>query len=101
MKIMPIVRNLFTTFVGYEARKHTTGNGLLHFGLGMIAARIATASIPGALLVGGALIAKKLYDDSKEAEALPVSATIIDIEGRPVPDDSAAIAEPPVAGRPR
>jgi len=101
MKIMPIVRNLFTTFVGYEARKHTTGNGLLHFGLGMIAARIATASIPGALLVGGALIAKKLYDDSKEPEALPASETIIEIEGQPVPDESAAIAEPPVARIPR
>lgn len=98
---MPIVRNLFTTFVGYEARKHTNGNGLLNFGLGMIAARIATASIPGALLVGGALIAKKLYDDSKEAEALPASETIIDIEGHPVPEDSVAITEPPVSRLPR
>ncbi len=98
---MPIVRNLFTTFVGYETRKHTQGHGLLNFGLGMIAARIATASIPGALLVGGALIAKKIYDDSKEAEARPASETIIDIEGQPVPEDRDAIPEPPVLRLPR
>lgn len=94
---MPIVRNLFTTFVGYEARKHTNGNGLLNFGLGMIAARIATASIPGALLVGGAIIAKKLYDDSKEPEALPASETIIDIEGKPAADDSVGLTDVPVS----
>ena len=60
----------------------------------MIAARIATRSVPGALLVGGALIAKKLYDDAKEAEALPASGAVIDIEGRPVPGNSDAAAAP-------
>lgn len=83
---MSIIRNIFTTAVGYEARKHTRGHGLRNFGLGMLAARIATRSIPGALLVGGALIAKKLYDDKKEAEALPASEAVIEIEGRPVPE---------------
>lgn len=87
MNTMSIVRNLFTTLVGYEARKHTQGHGLRNFGLGMIAARIATRSVPGALLVGGVLIAKKLYDDSKEAEKLSASEAVIEIEGRPVPDD--------------
>ena len=85
---MSLVRNLFTTFVGYEARRHTSGHGLRNFGLGMIAARIATRSVPGALLVGGALIAKKLYDDAKEAEALPASEAVIDIEGHPVTPES-------------
>lgn len=83
---MSLVRNLFTTFVGYEARKHTKGHGLRNFGLGMLAARIATRSVPGALLVGGVLIAKKLYDDAKEAERLPASEAVIEIEGRPVPE---------------
>ncbi|MEH6791136.1 hypothetical protein [Parasphingorhabdus sp.] len=82
---MSIVRNMFTTLVGNEARKHSRGHGLRNFGLGMIAARIATRSIPGALLVGGALIAKKIYDDSKEAEALPASDSVIDVEAKPVP----------------
>jgi len=86
---MSLVRNLFTTFVGYEARRHTQGHGLRNFGLGMLAARIATRSVPGALLVGGALIAKKLYDDAKEAEAQLASEAVIDIEGKPVPKEPA------------
>jgi len=91
---MSLVRNLFTTFVGYEARRHTSGHGLRNFGLGMLAARIATRSVPGALLVGGVLIAKKLYDDAKEAEALPASEVVIDIEGRPVtPENSDRLAK--------
>ena len=88
---MSLIRNLFTTAVGYEARKHTKGHGLRNFGLGMLAARLATRSIPGALLVGGALIAKKLYDDSKEAERLPASEAVIDIEGKPVPTEQDSV----------
>tara|TARA_R110002033_G_scaffold11205_3_gene35804 strand:- start:1280 stop:1573 length:294 start_codon:yes stop_codon:yes gene_type:complete len=91
---MSLIRTIFTTAVGYEARKHTKGHGLRNFGLGMLAARIATRSVPGALLVGGALIAKKLYDDKKEAEALPASETVIEIEGRPVPEKKKAAAKP-------
>lgn len=41
-------------------------NGLLGAGLGIAATRLATRSIPGALLVGGAFVAKKLYDKRKE-----------------------------------
>jgi hypothetical protein len=91
---MSIVRNIFTTLVGYEARKHTKGHGLRNFGLGMIAARIATRSVPGALLVGGALIAKKIYDDKKEAEILPASEAVIEIEGRPVPEKDESASAP-------
>ena len=40
-------------------------NGLLGAGLGIAATRLATRSIPGALLVGGALLAKPLYDKRK------------------------------------
>ncbi|WP_417622466.1 hypothetical protein [Parasphingorhabdus sp.] len=83
---MSLVRNIFTTFIGYEARRHTKGHGLRNFGLGMLAARVATRSVPGALLVGGVLIAKKLYDDKKEAESLPASEAVIDIEGHPAPE---------------
>ena len=36
--------------------------------MGAIAARIATRSVPGALLVGGALLAKALYDQRKAKE---------------------------------
>lgn len=82
---MSLVRNIFTTAIGNEARKRGKGNGLLNFGLGLLAARVATRSIPGALLVGGALVAKTLYDRSQESDDVPASEAVIDIEGKPVP----------------
>ena len=42
------------------------GHGLLGAGVGLVATRIATQSIPGLLLVGGAIAAKTIYDKSKE-----------------------------------
>lgn len=39
--------------------------------IGAIAARIATRSVPGALLVGGALLAKAIYDQRKAKDAPP------------------------------
>ena len=90
---MSLIRNIITTGVGIEARNRSKGNGLVGFGLGVLAARIATRSIPGALLVGGALVAKALYDQKMEEEAeaeaasIPASEQVIDIEGRPVPEE--------------
>lgn len=94
---MSFIRNLTTAFVSNEARKRGKGNGLLGFGAGMLAARIATRSIPGALLVGGAILAKALYDRSKEREeALPAADQVIDIEGKPAPDDKMAVEQPSI-----
>jgi len=42
------------------------GHGLLGAGIGLVATRIATRSIPGLLLVGGAIAAKTIYDKSNE-----------------------------------
>lgn len=82
---MSVVRNVFTTYVGNEVRRHTHGHGVRNFALGMIAARVATRSVPGALLVAGVLIAKRLYDDAKAEQSLAASKAIIEVEGRPVP----------------
>ena len=41
------------------------GNGLLGAGIGLVATRLATRSIPGLLLVGGAIAAKSIYDKRK------------------------------------
>ncbi|WP_417611161.1 hypothetical protein [Parasphingorhabdus sp.] len=82
---MSAIRNVFITYVGNEARRHTQGHGLRNFALGMIAARIATRSVPGAMLVAGVLIAKRLYDDAKADQARAAADMIIEIEGRPVP----------------
>ncbi len=46
------------------------GNGLLGAGLGLVATRIATRSVPGLLLVGGAIAAKTIYDKRKERRSL-------------------------------
>ena len=42
------------------------GHGLLGAGIGLVATRVATRSIPGLLLVGGAIAAKTIYDKRKE-----------------------------------
>lgn len=42
------------------------GHGLLGAGIGLVATRLATRSIPGLLLVGGAIVVKTIYDKSKE-----------------------------------
>lgn len=44
--------------------------------LGAIAARIATRSVPGALLVGGALLAKAVYEQRKTKKAEDLAAGI-------------------------
>ncbi|PHR19893.1 MAG: hypothetical protein COA41_07005 [Sphingopyxis sp.] len=92
---MSAIRNAFITYVGNEARRHTQGHGLRNFALGMIAARIATRSVPGAMLVAGVLIAKRLYDDEKADRARAASATIIEIEGRPVPPEKPPASQSP------
>ncbi len=45
-----------------------SGNGLLGAGLGIVATRLATRSIPGLLLIGGAFAAKSMYDKRKERQ---------------------------------
>lgn len=62
------------TLVGSTARKAGAGSGLLGAGLGLLAARIASRSVPGALLVGGALVAKWLYDQKQEQNAVAAAA---------------------------
>ncbi len=84
------VREIVSVLIGNEARKRGQGSGLLGFGVGVLAARIATRSLPGALLVGGAMVAKALYDRSRETEEeLPASEQVIDIEGTPAPTETA------------
>ena len=62
---MPLLKTIAGAVVG-EVVGRKRGHGLLGAGLGIAATRIATRSIPGALLVGGALVAKKLYDSRRK-----------------------------------
>ncbi len=65
---MPLLKTIAGAVVG-EAVGRKRGRGLLGAGLGILATRIATRSIPGALAVGGILIAKKLYDRRKDRKS--------------------------------
>ena len=48
-----------------KARDIVKGRSMVQTLIGTAAARMATRSLPGALLVGGGLLAKTLYDRSK------------------------------------
>lgn len=62
-----MVRNM----IGAKARSQIAATVFGGTVMGAIAARIATRSVPGALLVGGALLAKAVYDQRKEKGKLP------------------------------
>jgi hypothetical protein len=51
------------------------GNGLLGAGIGLVATRIATRSLPGLLVVGGAIAAKTIYDKRKSRKAISPSTS--------------------------
>ncbi len=61
---MPLLKTIAGAVVG-EVVGRKRGHGILGAGLGIVATRIAARSLPGALAVGGALVAKKLYDRRK------------------------------------
>jgi hypothetical protein len=60
-----MLRSIAGAVVG-ELIGRKRGNGLLGAGIGLVATRIATRSVPGLILVGGAIAAKTIYDLRKE-----------------------------------
>jgi hypothetical protein len=67
-----MLRSIAGAVVG-EIIGRKRGHGLLGAGIGLVATRIATRSVPGLILVGGAIAAKALYDRRKPV--LPQAAT--------------------------
>ncbi|RED16942.1 hypothetical protein [Parasphingopyxis lamellibrachiae] len=65
---MSIFREIARGALGGHVRNRTAGRGLLGAGIGLIAARVATRSLPGAALVGGGLVAKYLWDRKRERD---------------------------------
>jgi hypothetical protein len=63
-----MLRSIAGAVVG-EVIGRKRGNGLLGAGLGLVATRIATRSIPGLFLVGGAIAAKAIYDKRKQSRS--------------------------------
>ena len=49
-----------------KARNIVKGRGMAQTLIGTAVARVATRSVPGALLIGGGLLAKTLYDRSRK-----------------------------------
>jgi hypothetical protein len=66
---MANLTKIIPAIVGGIAGKRSAGKGLVGAGVGLVAARIAKRSVPGALLVGGAMVAKYLYDKKKADQA--------------------------------
>lgn len=67
-----MLRSIAGTVIG-ELIGRRSGHGILGAGIGFVATRIATRSIPGAVIVGGAILAKTLYDRRQlsKTDALP------------------------------
>jgi|GEM_PF-522343 len=70
------IAKMIPALVGGTVGKATAGKGLLGAGIGMVAARVASRSVPGALLVGGMLVAKHLYDKKKSEPNTQVVAAV-------------------------
>jgi hypothetical protein len=73
-----MLRSIAGAVVG-EVIGRRRGNGLLGAGIGLVATRIATRSVPGLLLVGGAIVARSLYDRRNGKLAAPVVPHRIDL----------------------
>ena len=58
-----------------KAKKIVKGRSMVQTLLGTAAARIATRSVPGAIVVGGGLLAKALYDRREGKRAAQASGT--------------------------
>jgi hypothetical protein len=70
MKAASLVKAAVGAVVGSVVAEKSAGRGLLGAGLGVLATRLATRSLPGAAIVGGALVAKAVYDRRKESKRL-------------------------------
>lgn len=70
MRTASLVKAAVGAVVGSVVAEKSAGRGLLGAGLGVLATRLATRSLPGAAIVGGALVAKAIYDRRKESKRL-------------------------------
>ena len=74
---MSLLRGIARSAVGSAARRgarrstqsRSAGSDILGIVVGAVAARVATRSVPGAILVGGGLLAKYLWDKRQQYEA--------------------------------
>jgi hypothetical protein len=60
-----MLKTIAGAVIGEVIGKRSGNHGLIGAGLGIIATRIATRSLPGAMLIGGALLAKGIIDHQR------------------------------------
>ncbi|MEJ5978562.1 hypothetical protein WG901_18060 [Novosphingobium sp. PS1R-30] len=65
-----------------KAKNIVKGRSMTQTLLGTAVARIATRSVPGALLIGGGLLAKTLYDHGKQRKAAAEGAAEVDDQAK-------------------
>lgn len=74
---MSLITQLAKTATRWGIAKKSSGGGLLKTGAGFLATRVATRSIPGAVVVGGAMLAKHLWDRKRaKAQGMPAEPTV-------------------------
>jgi hypothetical protein len=73
------IGKMLPAIVGSVVGRQTLGKGMMGAGIGLVAARIARRSIPGALIVGGAILAKAVYD-RKQRGAEPANPGAVDAD---------------------
>jgi hypothetical protein len=74
---MPLLKTIAGAAVG-EAIGRRRGRGLLGAAIGLVATRIASRSLPGAMAIGGVLVAKTLYDRKRQRKGIPAKDAIIE-----------------------
>ncbi|WP_022674200.1 hypothetical protein [Novosphingopyxis baekryungensis] len=76
---MNFFKTLATTLIGKKVSQkvgdRTLGSSMVGAGVGFLVTKVATRSLPGAALVGGGYLAKKLYDKRKADKAREQSAS--------------------------
>ncbi|MDX2209705.1 MAG: hypothetical protein SFV20_05035 [Sphingopyxis sp.] len=90
-----VITKIIPAAVGSAAGKGSLGKGLIGAGLGLVAARIARRSLPGAVFVGGAMVAKWLYDKKQEEKAAEAAAAAMGAPIDPPPDAPVVPSVPP------
>lgn len=91
---MTLLSELTKTAARHGVAQKSVGSGVLGTVLGLVATRIATKSVPGAVLVGGAILGKYLWDKKKERDARDAMLPHAPV----VPDPAPTIAPYPHKG---
>lgn len=78
MKTSPskdLLATALSAIIGSKISEQRAESGLIGAAIGFGAAALARRSLPGALIVGGALLARELYQRNQEKAAAPKTRT--------------------------